>query len=225
MTMKDLVRPLPGVRQLSRLRQHLEFTGSAAFWEQKYRRGETSGPGSYGVLGARKAEFLNAFVRKNSIRSIIEFGCGDGQQLSLSDYPRYIGLDVSVSAIRLCASRFAPDHTKSFFRYDGACFFDRAGIFVADLSISLDVIYHLVEDDVFETYLTHLFAAGSRYVLIYSTNGEISDAAPHVRHRNFTARVAKICPEWRLIHVTPGPNVGPGRADFFVYERVTAGSL
>lgn len=222
MTVKDLVRPLPGVRQLSRLRQHLAFTGSGAFWERKYRRGETSGPGSYGPLGAGKAEFLNAFVRENSICSVIEFGCGDGHQLSLADYPCYIGLDVSVTAIRLCAARFAADRTKSFFRYDGACFVDRARIFAADLAISLDVIYHLVEDAVFETYLTHLFAAAGRFVLIYSTNAEIPDAAPHVRHRNFTAWVASNCPGWRLAHVTPGPNARPGRADFFVYQRVTA---
>lgn len=222
MTVKDLIRPVPGVRQLSRLRQHLEFTGSAAFWERKYRRGETSGPGSYGVLGEGKAEFLNAFVRENSICSVVEFGCGDGYQLSLAEYPCYIGLDVSVTAIRLCAARFAADHTKSFFRYDSACFVDRAEVFTADLAISLDVIYHLVEDAVFETYIMHLFAAGGRYVLIYSTNGEIPDAARHVRHRHFTAWVAKRCPGWRLIQVAPGPNVGPGRADFFVYQRVTA---
>ena len=222
MTVKDLVRPIPGVRQLSRLRQRIEFTGSAAFWERKYRRGETSGPGSYGALGAGKAEFLNAFVRENSIRSVVEFGCGDGHQLSLADYPRYIGLDVSVTAIRLCAARFAADYTKSFFRYDIDCFVDRSRVFTADLVVSLDVIYHLVEDSVFETYMAHLFAAGGRYVVIYSTNGEIPDAAPHVQHRQFTSWVAKNCLEWRLTQVAPGPNTGPGRANFFVYQRVSA---
>ena len=161
MTVKDLVRPLPGVRRLSLLRQRLSFGGSAPFWDRNYARGGTSGAGSYGTLGTAKAEFLNAFVREHGVRSVTEFGCGDGHQLSLADYPRYIGLDVSRAAIALCKRRFADDPTKSFFLYDGSCFVDRAGLFTSDLAISLDVIYHLVEDPVFETYMTHLFAAGS----------------------------------------------------------------
>ena len=61
----------------------------------------------------------------------------------------------------------------SFFLYDGACFTDRAGVFTADLALSLDVIYHLTEDTVFEAYMRHLFAAGSRFVIIYATDREI----------------------------------------------------
>ena len=70
----------------------------------------------------------------------MEFGCGDGNQLSLADYPSYVGLDVSKTAVRLCQRRFADDLSKSFFLYDSACFTDRAGLFTADLAVSLDVI-------------------------------------------------------------------------------------
>lgn len=222
MSAKDLVRPVPGVRKLSRLRQRLDFVGSASFWERKYRRGGTSGPGSYGALGTGKAEFLNAFVRERGIQSVIEFGCGDGHQLSLAEYPRYVGLDVSPTAIGLCAARFETDPAKSFFLYDGSCFVDRTRIFSADLAISLDVIYHLVENATFEMYMGHLFAAGDRFIVVYSTNSEVADGAAHVRHRRFTAWVDGNCPQWRQIGVVQGPNVGPGRADFFVYERITA---
>jgi SAM-dependent methyltransferase len=216
---KDLIRPLPGVRELSLLRQRAAFRGSARYWEQNYARGGTSGPGSYHALAAGKAAFLNDFARTREIWSVIEFGCGDGNQLSLADYPAYIGLDVSRSAIQLCQRRFADDPTKSFFLYDGACFTDRAGLFAADLALSLDVIYHLIEDAVFETYMTHLFAAGTRFVIIYATNGEQAGTAPHVRHRHFTSWVGACCPDWRLLEVTRGPDSGPGRADFFTYER------
>jgi SAM-dependent methyltransferase len=222
MTVKDLIRPLPGVRQLSLLRQRVAFHGSALYWEQNYAHGGTSGAGSYDALAEAKAAFLNDFVRARNIRSVIEFGCGDGHQLSMADYPTYIGLDVSRSAIELCQRLFADDPGKSFFLYDGACFVDRAGLFTANLAISLDVIYHLVEDVVFETYLTHLFAAAARYVVIYATNREIPGTAPHVRHRHFTQWVTVHRPGWRLLGVTPGPNVGPDRADYFTYESVTA---
>jgi hypothetical protein len=224
MTAKDLVRPIPGVRRLALLRRRLGFAGSAQYWESNYARGGTSGGGSYGDLARGKAAFLNSLVRDRGVGSVIEFGCGDGHQLSLADYPRYAGLDVSSAAIRLCKRRFADDRTKSFFRYDGECFVDRGGLFSADLAISLDVVYHLVEDAVFETYLEHLFAAGRRYVVVYSTDAEASGTAPHVRHRRFTPWVTRRLPQWQLAGITAGPNSGPGRADFFVYQRAADAS-
>ncbi len=221
MTIKDVVRPIPGVRQISILRQQLHFRSSASYWESEYAKGRTSGPGSYGDLGHGKAEFLNAFVRDHRVSSIIEFGCGDGHQLSLANYPCYIGLDVSPAAIGLCKARFVDDQTKSFFLYKGDCFVDRTGLFTADAALSLDVIYHLVEDQVFHTYMNHLFAAGKRYVVVYSTNNQIKDDAPHVRHRNFSLWVDEHFPQWQLVETVRGPSSQPGRADFFIYERST----
>lgn len=220
MTAKGLLRPIPGVRQLSLMRQRLSFPGSANFWERNYKRGGTSGGGSYGELARGKAEFLNTFVRDQAVESVIELGCGDGNQLSLANYPAYIGLDIAPSAIGLCKSRFAEDSTKSFFLYDGECFVDRAGIFMADLAISLDVIYHLTEDSVYESYMTHLFAAGQRYVIIYSTDTIIEGTGPHVRHRQITSWIDLKYEEWRLIRQTPGPRFGQDSPDFLVYEHL-----
>jgi SAM-dependent methyltransferase len=219
MSIRQLIRPLPGARRISLLRQRIAYSDSANFWEGNYAQGRTSGAGSYGRLAEGKRQFLNELVSARAVRSVIEFGCGDGNQLSLAEYPSYIGLDVSRTAIGLCQRRFAGDTTKSFFLYDGACFTDRAGVFRAELALSLDVVYHLTEDAVFEAYLRHLFGAGQRLVVIYSTNTEIGGTAPHVRHRRFTPWVEAACPQWRLVRVAPGPSAGPARADFFVYER------
>jgi SAM-dependent methyltransferase len=219
-TVKELIRPLPGVRQLSLLRQRIGFRSSALYWEQNYARGGTSGPGSYNAPAESKAAFLNDFARTRGVKSVIEFGCGDGHQLSLAQYSGYIGLDVSRCAVGLCQRLFAGDPTKSFFLYDGACFADRGGLFTADLAISLDVIFHLIEDVVFDTYMTHLFAAGRNFVVIYATNREIPGTAPHVRHRHFTQWAEEHAQNWRLLEVTPGLNPGPVRADFFTYQRV-----
>jgi len=219
MTLREMVRPLPGVRQISLLRQRIAFSDSAHFWEDSYAKGRTSGPGSYGALAEGKSRFLNNLIRERGVRSVIEFGCGDGNQLALADYPRYVGLDVSRTAIGLCQRRFHDDRAKSFFLYDGSCFTDRAGLFTADLALSLDVLYHLTEDVVFETYLRHLFAAGQRFVVIYSTDTELSGTAPHVRHRRFTPWAEANCPGWTLTDVTRGPGTEQARADFFVYER------
>ena len=101
MLVRDVIRPLPGVSRLSLLRQRAAFRGSARYWERNYAEGGTSGAGSYDALALGKAAFLNEFVRIHEIGSVIDFGCGDGNQLSLADYPAYIGLDVSRTAIRV----------------------------------------------------------------------------------------------------------------------------
>jgi cyclopropane fatty-acyl-phospholipid synthase-like methyltransferase len=219
MTIRELIRPLPGVRQVSLIRQRIAYGDSAHFWEANYAQGRTSGSGSYGQLAEGKARYLNDLVRERGLSTVIEFGCGDGNQLSLAEYPSYIGLDVSRTAIGLCQRRFAADATKSFFLYEGTCFTDRAGVFTADLAVSLDVVYHLTEDAVFETYMRQLFAAGQRLVVIYSTDAEISGTAPHVRHRRFSPWVEANIPGWRLNGATTGPSTERARADFFLYTR------
>jgi hypothetical protein len=153
------------------------------------------------------------------VESVVEFGCGDGNQLSLATYPRYIGLDVSATAVKLCMHRFVGDPDKSFYLYDSSCFADRAGLFRADLALSLDVVYHLIEDSVFDAYMSHLFDAARRYVVVYATNGNIRDDAPHVRHRPFSLWLDNNRSGWRLEEVVDGPASGSRRADFHIYER------
>src|SRR6267378_3866511 len=173
--------------------RRLAFPGSASFWDSVYRQGGTSGPGSYGHLAEFKAEILNEFVRARGIRTVIEFGCGDGAQLQLARYPEYVGIDVAAGSIDRCSYLFAHDPTKRFYLADAP---KDAGLF--DLALSLDVIYHLVEDSVFEAYMRRLFGVAGRYVVIYASNHEALTPAPHVRHREFTAWIRKNAPDWKL---------------------------
>lgn len=221
---RELVQRLPLLREARRAWVNLRFPGSGRYWDARYEQGGTSGDGSYGDLAAFKAEVLNGFVAEHGVQSVIELGCGDGNQLTLARYPRYVGLDVSPQAIQRCIAAFASDTTKSFFLYDPHCFHDAAKVLQADCALSLDVIYHLVEDDVYERYLAHLFGAARRWVIVYSSDRDASgplalrDAA-HVRHRHVTADVTARFPAFRQIaHV---PNRYPERtfASFFIYER------
>ena len=169
---------------------------------------------------------VNSLIRDNVVHTVVEFGCGDGNQLSLANYPAYIGLDVSATAVKRCIERFKDDNAKSFFLYQPDCFVDKAGLFRSDTAISLDVIYHLVEDTVFESYMRHLFDAAKRYVLIYSTNVDASQTpgAPHVRHRRFSEYIDNNLPNWKLIRtITPDGIFGTETlvqpiAEFFMYE-------
>ena len=202
-------------------RPPVPFPGSQAYWEERYRRGGNSGDGSYGRLSMFKAEVLNGFVAGNRIESVLEFGCGDGNQLDLAEYPRYLGFDVSPRAVELCRKRFASDPTKSFRLMQ-----EYAGERV-DLTLSLDVIYHLVEDPVFERYMEILFDAALRYVIIYSSNIEDNrgNKGRHVRHRRFSDWIALERPTWKLVRRIPnrypyhGDNTKGSFADFYVYQR------
>jgi hypothetical protein len=207
---------------------NLKFRTSGEYWESRYAAGGNSGAGSYGRLALWKAEVLNRMVRENEVSSIIEFGCGDGAQLSLATYPSYIGIDVAPSAVRLCIDRFRGDSSKSFFAIDPRAMADPLGVLRADMALSLDVLYHLVEDDVRDTYLTRLFQAATRYVVIYSSDGPAPTHSAHERHRPFTPWIAANAQEWRLIKQIRNPyHMSTSRddqlltspADFFVYAR------
>lgn len=220
-------RTSPRVVALRRRLDEVRFGNSSRYWEQRYARGGTSGEGSYGRLALFKAEFLNEFVERRGIQSVVEFGCGDGHQLSLARYPSYLGFDVAPTAIELCAKRFAADTSKRFVLHDSQR--EPAPVQVADLALSLDVIYHLVEDEVFDAYMHHVFAAAKRYVIIYASNDEAPSPAPHVRHRRFTDWVKVNEPAWQLESQTPNrypSSLKDGGevsfADFFVFAPAAA---
>ena len=180
--------------------RQLFFSGSAKWWEQRYSSGGTSGEGSYRRLAEFKAEEVNKFVKENGVKSVIEFGCGDGNQLNFAHYPSYIGFDISKKAILTCQEKFFDNTSKNFFVYDPYNFDDIANQFKADLALSLDVIYHLVEDDLYTIYLKHLFGSGLKHVIVYSSDKEEFGRfyEKQVRHRNFTKDVAKLFPNWKL---------------------------
>ena len=201
------------------------FDGSASYRERRYATGGNSGAGSYDALAVFKAEVLNAFVEEHGVTDVIEFGCGDGNQLELATYPAYVGYDVSSRAVGLCRERFAGDDTRRF-----ALTSDYRGE-TAELTLSLDVIFHLVEDEVFDDYMARLFDASSRWVIVYSsdTDEQRDGVAPHVRHRAFSRWVAQHRPGFRLVQHIPNRHPWAGDpttgsfADFYVFEKVDAG--
>jgi hypothetical protein len=193
-----------------------KFPTAELYWESRYLKNGTSGNGSYGDIAIYKAEILNKFVVDNDISKVIELGCGDGNQLKLLKIPFYIGLDVSLTAIKKCISIFRNDTTKSFFIYNNKAFVDNIQLFKAELVLSLDVIYHLIEDDIYENYMHHLFESSSRFVIIYAWD-TTSEKKFHVRHRKFTEWITTNKAGWHLIKKIEN-NTAP-TCDFFIYEK------
>ena len=97
----------------------------------------------------------------------------------------------------------------------------------AELTLSLDVIYHLIEDSVFDEYMTRLFDAADVFVIIYSsnTNDNYSSQAPHVMHRKFTDWTDENLSNWTMVQHIPNrhrydKNIEGGTcADFFIYKK------
>ncbi|WP_114783471.1 methyltransferase domain-containing protein [Botryobacter ruber] len=87
----------------------------------------------------------------------MEFGCGDGNQLSLANYPKYIGLDISPTIIESCKEKFRKDASKAFYENKPSILQNNKSKFESQLGLSIDVIFHLVEDEVYSKYMTTLF--------------------------------------------------------------------
>ena len=116
---------------------------------------------------------------------------------------------------------YSGDETKNFYTLP------QDTIEKAELVLSLDVIYHLIEDDVFHSFMELLFTYSTKYVIIYSSNNEeIISNDSHVKHREFTKWVSENVPNFELIsHI---PNAYPYNrrkprktsfADFYIYQR------
>jgi len=225
--LKGVIKSIPVLRKPAYILFHFltgSFKGSEKYWEQRYAAGRDSGPGSTGRPAAFKADILNTFIKTNNIKTVMEYGCGDGKQLELACYPNYTGFDVSPAAIRVCKEKFKENRVMVF-KLMNEYKEDRA-----ELTLSLDVIYHLVEDDIFHCYMERLFSSSDGYVIIYSSNTDknVRDQPRHVKHRKFTKWVERHEPTWKLIEHIPnkylynGPDGTGSFADFYIYKKETA---
>jgi hypothetical protein len=153
---------------------------SIKYWEERYFNGGNSGNGSYGFLAEYKKDFINQFIIENNIKSLLEYGCGDCNQLSMIKCDDIIGVDVSKTVINICQnllpnSTFIDLTVQEFPKIK------------SDLLLSLDVIYHLIEDNIYEEYIKNIVNYGSDHLIIYSSNFENDSIyAKHVKPRNFT---------------------------------------
>jgi len=202
------------------------FTNSEQYWIERYNRNGDSGPGSYNNLAEFKSEIINSFVEANKINTVIDFGCGDGNQLSYFEFNNYLGLDVSPNAIARCRKKFQNDSSKSFKVYSE---FELENKF--DLAISLDVIFHLIEDDVFENYLTNLFDSSDKFVIIYSSDTEKPlGNSPHFKQRKFTKWISQNIKDFELIQEIPNKYKSVDAqsshkssvSDFYIFKRLKA---
>ncbi len=180
-------------------------------WDNHYKNNGNSGIGSYGELCEYKINIINDYIEKYNIKSIIDFGCGDGNQIKSINIKNYIGLDVSKESVHICTQKYSNDSTKKFFLYDQNV---ELNIEPADLTLSLDVIYHICNDSDYNKYMHDLSKNSKKYILIYSSNFDDNKWQSHVRHRKFTDKMEN----HKLIDFIK--NKSPiSSADFYLFEK------
>lgn len=143
-----------------------------SYWNDRYKSGGNSGLGSYGDYAKHKADVINGIISKYKIETISDFGCGDGNQISLmSGYTNYSGFDISEYVIDSCRERFKG--------MPMAFYSDILKLPSADLCLSLDVLYHILDEKDYILYLEQLFTKSNKYVLIFSSNHDRKTLIPN----------------------------------------------
>lgn len=175
------------------------------YWERRYANGGNSGKGSRGKTARAKGRFINSVINTNRVKSVIDWGCGDGKVLSyVKPGVDLVGVDVSKTVIDRVSAKFP----------DWRFFVDDAPGVKCDLAMSLDVLFHLPDDEDFYAYLDRLFGSARKLVLIYSTDHDTPLMGHHLRRRRFTPVVSERHPRWKLVKVRKSGDYG-----YYLYRR------
>jgi hypothetical protein len=184
---------------------------SKKYWNDRYVKGGNSGSGSYNHLAQFKRDVLNDFIKTNQIKTIIDYGVGDGNQLKLINTENliYTGIDVSEFIISKCKEEFKDDKTKKFIHVDNI-----DNELKGELVLSCDVIYHLIEEHVYKEYMENLFSMSEKYVIIYAPNINYNEAV-HVKKREFIDYIFDNYPNFNLIKRIK-KNIG---CPFYIFQK------
>lgn len=181
---------------------------SKQYWETRYKQNGTSGLGSYNTAAAIKANYINSVITKYEIKTINDFGHGDGNQIGLlTGFENYTGYDVSKTIRNKCIEKYKEQPQYSFIS-------DYEKFIPCDLVMSLDVIYHIIEEDIYINYINNLFTLG-KYVLIYAVDKN-ETPSEHVKFREFTGYISMHFQDFTLIETAPGYHKD---VNFFLYKK------
>jgi len=182
------------------------------YWNNRYLNGGDSGVGSYGISAIYKAKIINFFIKKYNIKTIFDFGCGDGNQASLFiGFEKYSGFDISSYIIEQCKIKFLNNDRMNFT-------ISIDDVDESDLCISFDVLYHIIDEEDFKDYLFYLFDKSKKYVVIFSTDHNMNmKSAEHVYHRVFTKYIEKYHKNFKLIKIIKNPL--ENNANLYLYKE------
>lgn len=170
------------------------------YWNNEYSLSHGSGLGSTGAMLDHKIEFLNKFFKDHNIKTVIDFGCGDGKlmkNLKIEDED-YIGIDISEVAVEIC-ERIRPKA-----QFIDIAFPEFEPKFKADCCICIDVLFHIIDDIELELTLKKIFEYATRFVILYTFNQERENERPHVKSRIITQIVERLKLKYKVLEKIPG---------------------
>jgi len=184
------------------------------YWQNRYVSGGNSGAGSYGEEAKFKSEYINSVIKKYNIKSLVDYGCGDGNQLLyLNGFDKYYGYDIAPESINLCKKRMFNSEIYTF-----TSILDELDN-NSDLGMTIDTLFHQIYDEDYFDLLNRIFNfANHKYVLLYTNNAIMNKTAEHVRHRKVIEDV-KLITKAELIDTLNCSLSEPKH--FLLYKNVT----
>jgi hypothetical protein len=176
------------------------------YWDKRYLSGGDSGAGSFGAYSSWKADIVNHVVSTYQVATVLEFGCGDGNQLLKFQIPEYRGLDVSSSAVDSCKEVFKSDKSKSFqvIRPDSDL-----DVSPAQLVMSLEVLMHITAEADYLWTLKNIFESSKKFVLIQAPLFEyrLFPKHSHEKYRDIFRYLIDYLDRWSIIGLFVHPSV------------------
>jgi 2-polyprenyl-3-methyl-5-hydroxy-6-metoxy-1,4-benzoquinol methylase len=128
-------------------------------WDNRYRQGGISGEGSIGKYREWKWKIIDKYF--DNFDNIIDVGCGNISFWEGRDAKQYIGMDISPTIIEknrtkrphwtfLCNPAEKPIHK------------------TADYVICFDLLFHIMDDDIYQEILQNLIEYSNNAILIYT---------------------------------------------------------
>lgn len=211
------------IREIFRSKITKKFTNSSRYWEERYYYGGNSGRGSYHEDAKIKVNFLNDTILEYDLKHVIDIGCGDGHNLSLFNTFNYFGIDLSETIINENKRKFIGDKYKKFYllKDNQLNIINEINSYVNknnSIIISFDVIFHLVEDNIYKDHLDFINSINAAYCLVASSDEHVNYnlSVPHVRHRNYSKDL--ILDGWNLLVSKKIPNC-PDKREIKLFKR------
>jgi len=186
---------------------------SDKYWEDRYKNGGNSGVASYGIYAEFKSDIINNTIKEYNIQNMCELGCGEGEHLNNITID-YTGYDVSKNVIDRNIKKYKGKNNLLFTND-----LDSINSKKFELTLSMDVILHLINDDVYYSYINNLFMLSDKYVIIYENDNDYSiGMAKHNKYRKFSNDIPK---NFKLINKINNPYKGKDtKADFYIFQKI-----
>lgn len=184
---------------------------SINYWKNRYSKNGNSGLGSRNNLLKYKVDFINDFIEKESINSILDFGHGDLEVASKIDVKDYVGIDIFEPKDNFGLNLICTD----FDKYDGPS---------KECVICLDVLYHILEheQDYMKRTLDMMIKKADKFLLIYaqdSRDKKFDNIYVGHLYNSKWIQYMDVQNTFECVYEQDSPEVG-STAKFFIYKRV-----